>query len=404
MRRLKYAGWAAAVLVFAAGAFAIYHRANGSSSAASATASGWVRVQNVPLSPREDALGVWTGSETLVLGGSDSRPCPPTADCIPPESPPLRDGAAFDPSTRTWQAIADAPEGFANAEGVVINGMVYVWAAGDSGRPGESPAFLAYDIAGGQWQKLPRPPGHWSLVAAGDKIVAFSTGDKAKSPEPDLVFDPATQDWTTLPDDPLPPSFDRTMASDGNELVLFAKKLVFSPGAKEPSLALAAALDLDSGQWRRLPDSETLDQFVTDVRWFESDGLLINPAPGESDGGGNEWGRTYPYGGTLDPASGKWSELPEPPFGADLAPYGAGIVDSDQAHYFASSGWILDAEADRWIQIPQLDSIRSLGESTVTQAGQDMFVFGGARFNDSGMVGTLSNEAWTWSPGLASAE
>src|SRR4051794_35987802 len=83
-------------------------------SAKSESAStGWVRVADAPLSPREDAFGVWTGSETLVIGGSDARPCPANADCIPPEVPPLRDGAAFDPETGTWRTIADAPVGLA---------------------------------------------------------------------------------------------------------------------------------------------------------------------------------------------------------------------------------------------------------------------------------------------------
>ena len=246
------------------------------------------------------------------------------------------------------------------------------------------------------------PPGPpWrSIVAAGDRIVAFSGGD-ADHPLSDLIFDPASDQWSELPDDPLPPSFDRTMAWDGHELVLFAKKDVFSPGSKEPSLALAAALDLDSGRWRRLPDSETLDGFVTNVRWFESGGQLINPAPGGANGGStNGWGRSYPYGGILDPATGEWSDLPERPAGSEISPgaYGAGMVDSDEAHYFGTSGWILDADAGRWIRIPPADSVTSLGGPAITQADHDMFVFGGARFDES-MQGELSNDAWTWSPG-----
>lgn len=362
----------------------------------------WIPVSDVPLSPRAGALGAWTGSETLLLGGSDARPCPAGADCEPPDVPPLRDGAAFDPSTRTWRAIADAPQGFSDAEGLVLGGVAYVWASGYEGRPSASPAFLAYDIERDEWEELPMPSGnpYRSIAAAGDKLIAFSTSDEVHV-VPDLVFDPATKAWSPLPDDPLPPSFDRSMAWDGEELVLFAKRLLSQPNGRDPSLALAAALDLKSGQWRRLPDSETLDQYATTARWFESDGVLVNPAPGGSDGGEvNGWGRTYPYGGVLDAGAGEWSSLPEPPAGASSSPgaYGAGLMDSDEAHYFATQGWILDATTDRWIEIPPLEPVAASSGTTVTRAGKDMLVFGGALYHDEGGEGELSSQAWTWSP------
>ena len=42
----------------------------------------------------------------------------------------------------------------------------------------------------------------------------------------DMAFDPATKEWSALPDDPLPPTYGRTMAWSGRELVLFAAELV----------------------------------------------------------------------------------------------------------------------------------------------------------------------------------
>ena len=361
------------------------------------TTNEWVRAPDAPLSSREGALGIWTGAEALIIGGSDARPCPPNADCVAPDEPPLRDGAALDPGTHEWRSIADAPHGFANADGLVLDGIAYVWASGYSGRPGSDFVFMAYDIAADRWRELPRPANRWaSITATEDKLVAFATSDEGDAP-PDFLFDPATEAWTTLPDDPLPPSFDRTMSWDGEQLVLFGKKDVFSPGSKEPAVALAAALDLESGEWRRFPDSASLDQFIADVRWFESDGLLINPAPGHSP----SWGPRYGYGGVLDPVSGQWSELPEPPPGSAQSggTFGAGMIGSDdEAHYFGIEGWILDVGSDRWIEIPQLDDAASIGSSTVTRAGWAMLVFGGAHFNSAG-EGTLTNEAWTWSPG-----
>src|SRR5689334_16765357 len=38
----------------------------------------WRELPTPPLSPRADAVSVWTGSEVVVLGG-DPEPCPPNA-------------------------------------------------------------------------------------------------------------------------------------------------------------------------------------------------------------------------------------------------------------------------------------------------------------------------------------
>ena len=111
-------------------------------------------------------------------------------------------------------------------------------------------------------------------------MVAFADSDE-RGEVPDLVFDPATADWSELPDDPLPRSFGRTMAWSGRELVLFAHELVPQPGSGEPPLVIAAALDVESGTWRRLPDSEILGG---GARWFELDGG-DPPALGSADGG-----------------------------------------------------------------------------------------------------------------------
>jgi hypothetical protein len=176
------------------------------------------------------------------------------------------------------------------------------------------------------------------------------------------------------------------MAWSGKELVLFAHELVPQPGATKPSLVLAAALDPESGAWRRLPDSKILGQ---GARWFAAGGKLILPALGSADGGevGN-WGRAYPNGGILDPASGTWSKLPRAP--ADDAVSG-GVLAGSRADYFGTNGWILDATAGEWIGIPTLDQVTG---RTVAAAGTDMLALGGVRWN--GPRGRLLRETWLW--------
>jgi hypothetical protein len=360
--------------------------------------STWERLPNPPLSPRESALALWLDGRVLMIGGSDSDPCPPSAGCVAPADPPLRDGAAFDPGRRTWRRIAPAPVGFSFAQAAVVGGAAYVLVNGERGRPDAPPAFLRYRSAQDDWTRLPFPPGrgHRSIVATDDQVVAFAeSGDI-----PDLVFDPATGEWTPLPDDPLPRSFGRTMAWSGRELVLFAHAPVPQPNSNEPSLVIAAALDPAGRTWRRLPDSEMLGQ---GARWFALDGRLLLPALGGADGGevGN-WGRSYPNGGILDPRRGTWSALPEPPEGVDpeAGEFGAGIVGARTADYFGDRGWILDAVAQEWLAIPPLDDEEPLTTGrSVTAAGRDMLVFGGVRWDRRGARGELLNDAWIWSPG-----
>ena len=361
----------------------------------------WQAVPAGPLSPREGALALWTGREVLLIGGSDAPPCPPTASCVPPDMPPLADGAAFDPQTGTWRRIADAPVPFEWAEGTVMDTTAYLWIPGSPGRPSADPAFLAYRIEEDRWEELPFPsgdPGHFrGIVQAGDRIVAY-TGSDEQGEQPDLVFDPAAGSWNELPPDPLSPSFDRSMAWSGRELVLFDHELVPNPGSEEPAVTRAAALDVETGSWRRLPNSEIL----ASGPWVLANGRLVNPMLGGADGGEvNKWGPTYPYGGILDPASGRWSALPDPPDGEE--DFGSGVLTEPGGHYFGYRGWILDTTAGTWLEIPDLDGDELVTGRTVVAAGADLFAFGGARWKEHGVEATLLAEAWIWSPRAGSS-
>jgi hypothetical protein len=361
----------------------------------------WQAVPAGPLSPREGALALWTGREVLVIGGSDAPPCPPTASCVPPETPPLADGAAFDPQTATWRRIADAPVPFEWAEGLVMETTAYLWIPGNPGRPSAEPAFLAYRIEENRWEELPFPsgdPGRFhGIVTAGDRIVAY-TGSDEQGEQPDLVFDPAAGSWSELPPDPLSPSFDRSMAWSGRELVLFDHELVPNPGSEEPAVTRAAALDVETGSWRRLPNSEIL----ASGPWVLANGRLVNPMLGGADGGEvNNWGRTYPYGGILDPASGRWSALPDPPDGEE--DFGSGVLTEPGGHYFGYRGWILDTTTGTWLEIPDLDGDELVTGRTVVAAGADLLAFGGARWKEHGVEATLLADAWIWSPRASSS-
>jgi hypothetical protein len=384
---------AAALVTAACGAQDALHSGNRSET------TRWHAIPAGPLSPRETALGLWTGNEVLLIGGSDAPPCPPSASCAASDEPPLADGAAFDPQTGTWRRIADSPVPFDWAEGAVIGNTAYLWIPGSPGRPQAASAFLAYYIADDRWEELTLPVhdlGWYGIAQAGERIVAYTSSDEERE-QSDFLFDPATKSWSELPADPLSPSFDRVMAWSGRELVLFDHELVPNPGSKKPSVTRAAALDLESGSWRRLPDSE----IIMSGPWVLDDGRLINPMLGGADGGEvDNWGRTHPYGGILDVETGDWTGLPNPPNGEE--DFSAGVLTDSGGDYFGYGGWILDAAKETWIEVPPLDSDELVTGRTVVRAGTDLLVFGGARWK-SGPDAQLLADAWIWSPRVSSS-
>jgi hypothetical protein len=348
-------------------------------------AAAWREIPGSPLTPREATLGLWTGREVLLIGGSDEPACPPTASCAS-DPTPLKDGVALDPGSGRWRRLAEAPAPLLNAQGVVVGSIAYVL-------PGAGRELLAYDIDGDRWRLLPATfatNGRYALVAAGDRLVAYQRGDEA-GPGADYVLDPETATWAPLPTDPLGAAFDRTMAWTGRELVVFDHELTPSPGADRPAVTRAAVLDWATRSWRRLPDSTML----ATRPWIMAGGKLVNPTLGGADGGqvGN-WGRSYPYGGSVDLAAGTWSTLPNAPASAAES---AGAHTDTTAEYTAASGWVLDTATGSWQQVPALPDGHVTGR-TVVAAGAEMLIFGGARWNRPRTSATLVSHTWIWKP------
>lgn len=344
----------------------------------------WWQVPPTPLSPRTAALGLWTGREVLLIGGSDAPACPPSASCAA-DPTPLTDGAAFDPGAGSWRRIADSPVPLLDAQGVVAGKSAYFL--------GTRQELFAYEVGRDAWTRTPvpfDPAAGYGLVAAGERLVAFLGSDESR-PGKDYLFDPRSAAWTPLPADPLGAGFDRAMAWTGSELVLFDRELVPNPGAEKPAVARAAVLDLAKRSWRRLPDSAMLSTGP----WIMAGDQLVNPTLGGADGGevGN-WGRVYPNGGSVAPGSGVWSGLPNPPAGDTPS---AGARTATDAVYFGVKGAVLDTTTGSWQMVSAAPDGNVTGR-TIVAAGVRMLVFGGARWDAAEESATLLNDTWIWSP------
>lgn len=359
--------------------------------AADAGAPAWQRLPDAPLTARDGAIGLWTGTEVLLIGGSAAPPCPPDASCVPSDRL-LADGAAYNPTRRTWRSIAPAPEPVAGADAVVVGQVAYVLPF--DGQGGTSP-LLAYDIGKDRWSRL-GPPGKdgdgYRLLSAGERLVAYRGTDERGPDLPDLFHDPRTASWQPLATDPLGAGFDRTMVWTGRELVLFDRELVPDPGAQRPSVARAALVAdpfTAAPTWRRLADSEILQTSP----WLVTGGRLVNPTLGGADGGqiGN-YGRTYPNGGIVDLPTGRWSTLPPGPGRLESA----GAFDDHDAVYTRPDGSVLDVARDRWFRLPRLPKGSETVGPTMVTAGRDLVLFGGAHWASD--KGTLLDDGWIWAP------
>jgi len=345
--------------------------------------SGWSQVDDFPLSARTVSTLAWSGSEVFVVGGDTGPPCPPNADCAWTEL--ARDGAAFDPVLGTWRVIRDAPIDIPPSSAAFAGGQLFISVMNANGES----VLVSYDVDADGWDTWDMPDSvPRTLVADGDRVL-FVSGSDERDISADLVLDVRSGTWSELPPDPLGSTFDRVITPTPEGLVLTAKELVASPGSERPALTIAAVYDKESGQWSRLPDTGQIGGW----RWMWTGSRLVDPQLGGADGGeiGN-WGRTYPYGGTLTLPEGTWSTLTDPPEPLQ----NAWISDAIGPGRFAlSGGYLYDDERVSWTAVGRPDGApHEPGPAIWTD--EKLLVLGGVDWTSSG--GTVTQAAWTYTP------
>ena len=352
----------------------------------------WHRLPDPPLSPRELAVGIWTGREAVVLGGSDATPIPPGASGRAPRKAPLRDGAAYNPRTRSWRRIAPAPIGIEPVSpATVARGSLFVAVPRNPGARDTRMSLLAYRIRGDRWDRLPSPPRrNYSLVGVGDRLLAAGP---ERGPVPLSLFElgPRERRWKALPRPPM----RGAMAWNGRRLVLIG----FDPAARDaskPPLARGATLEFGDDAWRRLPDSD--DVLWGHGFWVRVGSRLVSPELGI---GGESYSFGRPYGGILDPERGVWSELPNVPEPSDDlgTDFGTGVLTRTRLVGGVPNTLVLDTTREDWIRVPALWRDRDWRQGpTLVNTRRKLVLFGGARWNRAHPDGELLNDAWIWTP------
>lgn len=346
-------------------------------------AEAWRPLASSPLSPRNAAIGAWTGREVLIFGGTTLPLCPVCDYAAAPE--PLLDGSAYDPAADTWRTIAPPPAEVAlTASAVVIGDAAFV-----AGLGGEELELWSYSIPADDWSRIDVPadaPVAFPTLAPGDRLV-FAHSETADPGQLDYLYDTATGSWSTLPNSPFGVGwFDRTYLGVDGQLVLFAKRPFSDVEPDEPNVVAAAVLDETAGVWRRLPDSQQLD-----APYFAEGSTAVNPDRGGADGGSvNGWGRVVPNGGEFRLDDETWH-----PFAIDEAgvAWQGGVAGTASAVYRGVQGDVYDAVTGARLAMPTLpNGFGNDSQMTIVAAGLDVFVFGGFDGQVDGLP--VSNDAY----------
>ena len=210
-----------------------------------------------PLTWRCGFATAWTGSEVVVWGGSGAVD-------------PAPQGAAYDPATDTWRAMADAPVLVAITGSVWTGSALLVF-----GHDGAATHLLSYSPARDAWEELaagPLAPRDWAVSAwTGRELIVWGGCDVAEGQCQDPIagdelgdgaaFDPGTGQWRTLAPAPAPLDY-AAAAWSGSELYVWG-----GYGAVGTGLAYDPVADT----WRMLPVAPLTGRIYHAVVWTGTD-------------------------------------------------------------------------------------------------------------------------------------
>ena len=353
-------------------------------------------------------MSAWTGSELLVWRGDGAF------DDGGGGEPGRTDGAAYDPKSRSWRAMADSPMpaqpnalGAADYASAWTGRELLVW-----GGPG--PEAAAYDPQKDSWRPIdPGPLGPrtqfasaWTgteLIIAGGNVPAI---DSVDHPDPEVAqraaaYDPTANSWRELPDT----GIRRTAQAvwTGSELLLLADS---RDATGTPGLGLALDPDDPSPSWRRIAEPP-LARFTAPPVWTGEEVVAVGAATRLNPDQPND-DATRAGVATYDPAHDRWTTAAKP---ADLpvddllspsAVWSGREVLLLGAPGFAASpdqevmGAAFDPATATWRPIPK-PHLSGRGGMASAWTGTELLMWGGAYY--SGYTSEPRAEGASYQPG-----
>ena len=295
----------------------------GDGAAYDPTTGTWARLPAAPLAPRENATGVWAGQKAIFWGGDDS------SDLLHPHT--FGDGAAYDPTSRTWTSLPSSPltpRSGASAFWTGSNLVVF------GGRLPNTDTVLLdgamYNPSASDWTRLPALPTGpggtpvWATVAwtgrALDVWVTFELvhHDSASSETIKPLYQAATwqpgwTSWHAL--EPLPPdisTYGATATWTGTQVVLTDGSFCLPDESCPFTHGVMSGYEPATGAWVALPANVVLDAHGPTV-WTGSSLVVLNDGSRESEPAGPVL--SPGDGSAYDPVAHTWTSLPGDPIG-----------------------------------------------------------------------------------------
>ena len=282
----------------------------------------WRAIADAPIEARSDQHAVWTGSEMLVVGGNEESLAG------------LTDGAAYDPVTDTWRTIADPPlDGLRNSVAAWTGTDLVVW---DSVHGG-----ARYDPCGDEWTPMaPAPDGFLQDAAygtasawTGAELIVWGGATGTNFPlDAAAAYDPAADTWRSIPAPSRGAVYDADPVWSGNELLVWGRSNLFGPPRDE----IGMAYDPRTDTWRDLPpaplDRADQGEGSTFPRQVWAGDRLV------------AWTGNLDLAGPLplsyDPGTDAWTRLTPAPAGAgDLSYVGTRVDRPPAARVPRGSRW-----------------------------------------------------------------
>ena len=333
----------------------------------------WRRLSDASIEGRAFAVGVWTGEEIIVWGGTslDGRM-------------PYADGAAYDPGADTWRRIADSPADGRYTVAAWSGSELLLWGHVKSTVDDASPAGVAYDPARDTWRELPAPPfgsrPYATGVWTGSELLVWGGYDVDDSghvsgSNDGAAYDPATDSWRALPPGPLEGRYYQGSTWTGTEMVIWGGAV--GDGAEGRTFADGASFDPATNVWRSLPAAPISGRSDPALVWTGTEVLVwggIVDAPG-----------AVTDGALYDPEAGTWrvvtavpglsNEVPSPPLSTAWTG-GEFVVWGDSTGH-RSAGFAFNPRTGFWRVTPDAP-VRGRIANVAVWTGQDFIVWGGA--------------------------
>lgn len=366
---------------------------------------GWIDMATVPsgFDGRYWHTSVWTGSEMLVWGGYGTSICCTTYNI-------RGNGASYNLSSNAWKNIPAAPSNMSPGRwqhtAIWTGSKMLVW--GGLGYYSESITYAkndgaAYDPATETWSAIATPSltpryGHgavWSTTT-NEMLVWGGYNSSGVLVNDGAAYDPATNTWTAMAPSPLSPRRRHTMVWTGTELVIWGG--LSTSSTSSAYLRDGARYDPKTKVWTKFPDpTPDFDaRYDNAAVWSGKEmlvwggiGTYVSSSYGKSDGArylpGGSWTRFNVSSpdifstGTVATRTAIQSWFG----GGKLWLWSGATVSSS---YYAGGGPALaggasyDPATDKWTTMDVTAAPTSRARATVVWTGKEAIIWGGSSY------------------------